>query len=52
MKTWYVTTVAPGSNGQYDQVLAGKLNYLEGQGHTIFMVTNVSGGLSILSYTT
>ena len=47
--TWFVTTVSPNSNGSYDQGLAAKLNQLEADGHVIFSVINVSGGVSIIS---
>lgn len=51
MKTWYVTTVSPGENGKYDVQLAQRLNELEAKSHVIFSITNVSGGISIVSYT-
>lgn len=51
MKTWFVTTVSPGANGKYDQELATKLQQLEDEDHTIFTITTVSGGISIVSYT-
>jgi hypothetical protein len=50
MKTWYVTTVSPGDSGKYDVQLAVKLQALEAAGHTIFTITSVSGGISIISY--
>lgn len=51
MKTWFVTTVSPGASGKYDQELAAKLQQLEDASHVIFSVVNVSGGISIVSYT-
>lgn len=52
MKTWFVTTVSPGANGKYDQELAAKLQFLEEASHTIVTILPVSGGISIVSYTT
>ena len=52
MRTWFVTTVLPNSNGSYDQAVAAKLNQLQAASHTIFSVQSISGGVQIVSYTT